>query len=151
MKIISFGWTAAALVARAKTVTRRTWKAHWAANFKKGDYCKAYNKDPRYGGSHIALIKLTEDVRLEPLIKMPDSDYEAEGFVFLAANPWLVPKSMPYGVSLEAFEAWRQSGGEMYVVRFEVEELTAAGLCMFRSIVDAQRGRPGLLEDEVPF
>ena len=65
------------------------------------------------------LIRLTDDPVKEPLANMPGSDYEAEGFAYLAEHPELIPDSMPIGVTREGFQEWRESGEEMYVVRYE--------------------------------
>ena len=125
MLIISFGWTSAAFVAGEKDVTRRDWKPIHAAKFKKGTLAAAWDKDPRYGGKKIGVIRITEDVKYEAMADMPDSDYAAEGFAYLHKHPELVPASMPIDVSPKGFEAWRQSGGKKAVVRFEEVELAA--------------------------
>jgi hypothetical protein len=117
--IISFGWTSAAVRARVKRCTRRAWKESHARKFKQGDLVRAFDKDPRCGGREICIIRLTCDPYLEPTCLMPLSDYEAEGFRYLAENPHLVPDSMPYDVSIAGFEAWRQSDATMWVIRFE--------------------------------
>jgi len=122
MMMISFGWTAEAVKARRKTCTRRTWKDSHVKRFKKGDVVQAFDKDRRYKGQQISLIRLTADPVKEPLASMPASDYEAEGFAYLNEHPELVPKSMPYDVSPAGFEAWRKSGETMWVIRFEYVE-----------------------------
>jgi hypothetical protein len=55
---------------------------------------------------------------------MPDEDYVREGFHFLYEHPSLLPKSMPFDVSPAGFRAWRQSGGSMWVLRFEITALS---------------------------
>ena len=122
MRIISFGWTWPALLAGGnlqKTVTRREWDAEYAASFKAGELVQAYDRSPRFKGKRIVTIKLLSAPCLEPISDMPDSDYEAEGFAYLDANRHLLPKRMPYDVSRAGFEAWRQSSGSMWVIRFE--------------------------------
>ena len=123
MIIISFGWTSAAFLARAKTVTRRDWKPAHVKKFKGGTLAAAYDKDPRYGGKQIGVIQITEDVEYELMADMPDTDYQAEGFAYLHEHPELVPASMPIDISREGFEAWRNSGGSKAVVRFEIISL----------------------------
>lgn len=122
MKIISFGWTAPAIVARQKRATRRSWKPRHAALFKKGDIIQAYDKAPFAGGKRICYIELTEDPVLEHMSKMPNSDYDEEGFAYLAKHPELIPDSMPINVTWNGFEAWRAEDKEMYVVRFRYRE-----------------------------
>lgn len=122
MKIISFGWTWPALLADGnlqKTVTRRDWDAKYAASFKAGELIQAYDRSPRFKGKQIATIRLIMAPYLEPISDMPDSDYEAEGFAYLATNRHLLPKSMPYDVSREGFDTWRKSGERLWVIRFE--------------------------------
>ena len=120
MRIISFGWTTAALLAGVKTVTRRDWKDSWARRFKKGDICQAYDKDPRYGGKRIGYIQLTEDPDKQAMIDMSCLDYLDEGFSYLDEHPELVPASCPIDVSEEGFIDWRNSGGEKWVIRFKL-------------------------------
>ena len=60
MKIISFGWTSDALVAGAKTVTRRDWKDRFVNQWSKGDQAQAWDKSPRAGGKRIGTIELTQ-------------------------------------------------------------------------------------------
>lgn len=116
MKTISFTWTAPALLAQAKTVTRRLWKPAHAARFDAGNFLLAYDKSPRAGGRPIALLRLTQAPYLEALAQMPDSDYEAEGFAWMALYPERVPR--PSLAATQEFERSRQSGGSMWVVRF---------------------------------
>jgi len=122
MRIISFGWTSPALLAGAKTVTRRDWKDSWARRFKKGDICQAYDKDPRYGGKRIAYIELTEYPVKEPMANMLESDYYKEGFSYLHEHPELIPASMPFDVSPAGFNQWRLDGTEMWVIRFRLRK-----------------------------
>lgn len=122
MKIISFSWTWPALLAEGhlqKTVTRRDWDADYAASFKAGELVQAFDKSPRFKGKRIARIRLIKAPYMESISAMPDSDYEAEGFAYLDANRHLLPKSMLYDVSRAGFNAWRKSGEQLWVIRFE--------------------------------
>lgn len=120
MIFINFGWTTAAVKARQKMVTRRKWKAIHASKFKAGDLVEAYDS---YVGKQIATLRLTEDPYYESMIRMPVSDYKAEGFAYLKQHkellPKSMPKSMPYDVSWAGFCDWRNSGVSMWVIRFE--------------------------------
>ena len=78
MMIISFSWTSDAFKANRKTKTRRQWVDGYAKRFEVGDICKAYNKQPRFGGKQIGLIKLTKSPYQQQIRDMPDSDFEAE-------------------------------------------------------------------------
>jgi hypothetical protein len=124
MKIISFGYTAGAVEAQVKTVTRRAWKDNHAKRFHKGDHVMAWNKGQRLPGAHpIAEIVLTDDPKLEPITLMPDSDYEAEGFAWLHEHPesWTTDKFGTF--SWVDFMIWRNSAALFWVVRFAIVEL----------------------------
>jgi len=125
MKIISFGWTWHALLAQPplnKICTRRKWKDEYARRFKAGEKCLAYDRSPRYRGKPVGIVRLTEAPYKEALIDMPEEDYFAEGFAYLAMHPEKLPKTMPYDVSREGFKTWKTGGGAMWVVRFEFIE-----------------------------
>ena len=125
MMHISFGWTSPAVKARSKTRTRRNWKDSHAKKFRPGGLFKMYDRDPRYKGVCFGIGRIVS-LHKEPIANMPDSDYEAEGFAYLHANPHLVPKSMPIDVSPEGFNAWRDSGEIYYTVEFDIIELFQA-------------------------
>lgn len=129
--IISFAYTTPALLAGAKTVTRRDWSPHHADFFiaavTRGKPVDAYDKSQRLRGRKVAEIRLLS-VALAPIADMPDSDYEAEGFRWLHEHYSVPPKSAPFrDFSKGAWEAWRASGAVLYVVRFELVRLTQAG------------------------
>lgn len=130
--ILSFAATSPALLAGAKTCTRREYKPSHAAKFTKGKELDAWTTLPYVPGAHkIARIRLTADATLEPLSAMPDSDYEAEGFRWLLAHghvpptdPWKVPDVNPEMVFTHYwFDQVRQLDREMWVVRFELLEV----------------------------
>lgn len=128
--IISFAHTTGALLAGVKTVTRREWAERTviAANkaWGEGRLFDAYDKSTRVGGKKVAEIRLTQAVLFQDIGRAPDSDYEAEGFEWLYNHPESLPK-MLWGESVtredfsrDAFDWWRASGREFYVVRFEL-------------------------------
>lgn len=127
MRYISFAWTTPALLAGRKTVTRRQWRDRHAAGFKAGDRVQAFDKNPLYGGKRVAIIELLS-VTKEPISKMPDSDFEAEGFAYLEEKGIAPPKGMPViAFTREGFELWRASGQTVWVLRFKVVEISDAG------------------------
>ena len=132
MMILGFGWTWPALFATGelqKTVTRRKWINSHAKKFKAGALVSAYNKAPMYGGQKIGIIRIQVVPYKENIKNMPDSDYYAEGFAYLAGpGNHLLPASMPIGVTREGFEEWKKSKQKYWVVRFEVVELDEAFL-----------------------
>ena len=126
MKIISFTWTTPALLAGAKTVTRRGWKPEYAARFKAGDFILAYDRSPRVHGMPVALLRLTRTPYFERVSQMPDSDFEAEG---LKALGW----------TRQMFEQWRGTTGALWVVRFEVIELWPGGKPLINAKAHAEQ------------
>ncbi len=125
--IISFAWTSAPLIAGHKTVTRRDWTDNYASQFKAGMLVDAYDRQPRFKGKKIALIQLQTDPILMANEDMPDEDYEAEGFGYLAEHPELIPKSFqirPGETMLDRFNLWRYGDtGLMWVLRFKLLEV----------------------------
>jgi len=115
--IISFAWTTYAFLARRKTVTRREWDDEYAERFKTGSIHQAYDKSPRYGGKQIGRIQILSITR-EPIVKMPESDYDAEGFKYMEEQGLTIWKKPPR----QAFERWKPNGGSYWVVRFKVLE-----------------------------
>lgn len=133
-KIISFGWTTPALLAGAKTCTRRDWSPRHAVLFKPGDVCWAYNKNPRALGRPVAEIRI---VRVSPepvpLAQAPPQDYAAEGFEWFDQHPEERALALPKlakGLGLASTATmydlwldWLASGESLYVVRFELLEV----------------------------
>ncbi len=123
MKVISFAWTTAALLAGAKTCTRRNWSPNYARKFHKGDLVAAYDRSPRFGGKQVVTIRLTCDPYLENTAKMTSADYDAEGLHWMAENNILMPVSAARGRYVSAqdfFRQWRFAAEDVWVVRFEV-------------------------------
>lgn len=132
---LSFGWTTPALVVGEKTVTRRDWKPRHAAHFHCGDVVRALNRQWRNGGEPIGTVRLTEDVLLQSTADAPPSDWRAEGFDFLEERGVKVDGVMP-AVLWRSWH-WRMHARYLYVVRFELVELTELGLAMRRSLLYA--------------
>ena len=116
--IISFGWTTPALLAGAKTCTRRDWNPKHAAKFKAGMLVDAWNTSPRNvkGNPHkIATIRLTADPYIESsaAFDVTGPDDAAEGF------QWLIGHGHGETVG-DIIEDWLAHPRDLYVVRFEV-------------------------------
>lgn len=121
MKIVSMAFTAPAVIARRKTVTRRQWNDRYAKTFRAGEIVSAYDKSPRFGGKKIAEIELTHAPIQMRLSQMPDDDYEAEGFAYLREIGHKPPKSSGFtDFSRADFERWRGADGTVWVIRFKV-------------------------------
>lgn len=118
MKIISFAWTTPALLAGYKTRTRREWSDKYAKRFKVGDLIQAWDKQPRFKGKKVAIIRIT-GIKKEDISLMPDEDYCKEGFAYL----FRINKTIFGKHPVAAFEDWREEGGEYWVIDFELLKL----------------------------
>lgn len=91
--IISFAWTTPALLAGAKTMTRRVWSPDHAAKFRAGQLVDAWNQTPRVNSKRlgIATARKVATIRItgDPYVQMvrPEyltpTDHEREGFDWL--------------------------------------------------------------------
>ncbi|KKL52538.1 hypothetical protein LCGC14_2284450 [marine sediment metagenome] len=116
MREISFNWTVSAFLAGAKTVTRRDWKDSYAKTFKKGEIIAAYDKQRRFGGRKIGLIKLTQAPYKENSADIPDDDWESEGMHILEGEHKLIDGLTPY----EFWQRWLQHPVDLWVIRFRI-------------------------------
>jgi len=116
VKEISFSWTTTAFLAGAKTVTRRDWKDSYAKTFKKGEIVAAYDKQRRFGGRKIGLIKLTKDPYKQSTVELTDEDWWAEGMDVLESEGRLVDGLMPSDFWLR----WQTEPVDLWVVNFEI-------------------------------
>src|SRR5262245_29618680 len=120
-----------AIVARAKTVTRRTWKPSTRAWYRKGRVFDAYDTATFRGGKRIARCQVTQDAYEECLGDMPDDDWEGEGFAWMSDHAVAIPgKARPYiwaqgDCSFAAFNQWRdEEEDRVYsVCRFVIVEV----------------------------
>lgn len=138
MRAISFAWTTPSLVTRNKTCTRRDWNPEYAARFLKGDRCAAYDKQARFGGKPVGVIRLTDVPRLTG--ELPEADFAAEGFEF----------DKRHGLKVDSLDvdvlwrAWRiqaaNQGKRWWVVRFEVVEINEYGLAIAGAYAEAPPG-----------
>ena len=127
MKIISFAWTTPAFKAKRKGCTRRDWDDRYAAQFKPGDLCQAWDKTPRCrGAKRIGTIRIVS-IKKEPYCQVPAEDWEAEGFAYLTEIGARCQIGRPYTewTSEELWVLWRQMNPAdlCYVVRFEIVEV----------------------------
>lgn len=118
MKEISFSWTTTAFLAGAKTVTRRDWKDPYAKTFKKGEIVAAYDKQRRFGGHKIGLIKLTQAPYKESTADIPEDDWFNEGFPVLEGEGQLVDGVLPAVFWL----MWHDDPKDLWVIRFRIVE-----------------------------
>ena len=116
--IISFAWTTDAFKAGRKDRTRRYWTEKYAKIFldriDKKRIHDAYDRQPRFGGKRIGLLIVTS-MKKEHMSKMPDEDYEREGFKFMEENNIKIWGKHPR----DAFDDWRKEDGTPWVIDFE--------------------------------
>ena len=128
-RIISFGWTWPAVVAKEKCVTRRDWNDEYAMSFKPGEICKAWDFSPRSGhGKWIADIRIVS-VYFQNTSCLKNGDYIKEGFLFLDDHKHLIPnvKGSPLINYIDDddpcrrfFWNWKEEHKDLWVVEFEV-------------------------------
>lgn len=125
--IISFAWTTPALLAGAKTMTRRDWSAVHAQRFTVGMLADAWDRSPRTGrGRKVATIRITRPPRCESTANLTAEDYEREGFTWLYAHgehatvdrimeSWGINPRAVWVVEFELVEAYESSGASVRV------------------------------------
>ncbi len=116
MKEISFNWTITAFLSGHKSVTRRDWKDSYAKTFKKGEVVAAYNKQRRFGGKKIGLIKLSQDPYKESTAKLTGGDWYDEGLHVLEGEGKLIDGVHPKVFWLR----WLAEPVNLWVIRFKI-------------------------------
>lgn len=116
MKEISFNWTVTAFLAGVKTVTRRDWKDSYAKTFKKGEFVAAYDKQRRFGGKRIGIIKLTKDPYKQSTAGLTDDDWYEEGMHVLEGEGKLIDGLHP---GMFWFR-WMAEPKDVWVIHFEM-------------------------------
>jgi uncharacterized protein YqfB (UPF0267 family) len=117
--IISFAWTTPALLAGAKTMTRRDWKPEHAARFKAGLLVDAWDRSPRVGrgkARKVATIRVKRDAYPVMSDALNVIDYNAEGFL------WLSKHGLD-DVVLAVVRDWQAHLRRLWVVEFELVEI----------------------------
>jgi hypothetical protein len=151
LKIISFAHTVPALLAGAKTCTRREWSDDYGSRFRAGELVSAFDRSPRIHGRRIGVVRLTEQPRREPLAMMPDTDYQAEGFEWMTRHPDTWPKSLwgepfePGCLTPEWFARCQSEDRSDWVIRFELVELDPEGF-----LAQRDSWREAVLADHSP-
>ena len=121
--IISFSWTTPALLAGAKTCTRRHWTPSHARKIRDGQLVDAWDRLPRVKGARkVATIRITAAPELQSTMQIPGSDWFAEGFDWLSHFGTLDDAKVAHAI----WTGWRSKAQLLYVVRFELEALVDA-------------------------
>jgi hypothetical protein len=129
--IISFAWTTPALLAGAKTMTRRTWTDEHAAKFHSGDLVDAWNQTPRVNSARrgiaiarkVATIRITRDPYLQDSREVRDEDYRREGFDWLVANGTPQERDRALKIWREWLDVHPRYSNLLHVVEFELVEV----------------------------
>lgn len=116
MKIISFAWTTPALLADAKTCTRRDWNDDYALRFHKGELAAGYDRLPRVHGHQVATVELTIDPYKQWTDRIPVTDWWAEGFEYLTQNHLTLNGVEP----IDFWRSWHDHPRYLWVVRFRL-------------------------------
>lgn len=103
--------------------------------FFLGQFVWAYDYPPCYGGNLIAVIRLNENPKAESTSELTDHDYVDEGYAFLEKFPSLVPEQIRPLRKL--FQTYQSMDYRLWVIRFEVVELTLDGLRMAERLCTA--------------
>ena len=119
--IVSFAWTTPALLAGAKTMTRRDWTGDYARRFRAGMLVDAYDRSPRARGRKVATIRITRDPYPELVTgSLTPEVYEREGFAWLDTHG--------HGATVARIVAgWESTpeGATEWVVEFALVEVLA--------------------------
>ena len=126
--IIAFAWTTPALLAGAKTMTRRDWTFGHARKFHADDVVDAWDQTPRVrGASQVATIRLTCDPYRTTAGFLSRDDYVREGFEWLAAHG--------HQPTVERVMAnWAMHPREVWVVEFQLIGPVVAGRADLRVV-----------------
>lgn len=115
--ILSFAETTPALLAGAKTVTRREWHPNHARKFTAGALVQAWDKTPRVkGAKRVGTIRLTASPVLESTSLLRPEDWADEGFEYMTEHDQAVFGERPLDVWLD----WVTRPRDLWVVRFEL-------------------------------
>ena len=123
-RIISFGWTAAAVKARRKSVTRRAWAVPYGESFREGEELQAWTQAPFVPGAHrFGTIRLVEKPAQRLTSWQLADEWEAEGFAYMEEQGLTLPVGTKRLTPREFWDRWKLRAELLWVVRFEIVEL----------------------------
>lgn len=145
---MTFAWTLAATLNRAKTVTTRNWTDDYAARFDAGDRFWVMDKSRRRNGTPHGVIQLTAaPERFDPDAVDFDQLWIDEGFEFYWMNTltYDLPVQIRDAVAdQESFaRQWREDYPNGWLIRFELLAWTMEAVDIFEpyTLGDAWSGR----------
>lgn len=145
MRSISMAYTTPAIVAKAKEVTRRTWKDSYAKSFEVGERLEATSRQYRFGGELVAIIEVTEKPFLEDISDWEgreDELYVKEGFAFLEAKN-IISEHAPLK---KLMRMWVANGGDYYVIPFKVTSVAEPMRQKYTSELEIEKARNSLFK-----
>lgn len=116
---ISFGWTTPAMHAQQKNCTRRNWARRYAAMFDAGQVCIWADTVSFADEKPQGRIRLLEKPYQESTADISESDWEAEGFAYLASIGADVDGQLPR----QFWDNWKANPVTLWVVRFAFVEV----------------------------
>jgi hypothetical protein len=116
--IIAFAYTTPALLAGAKTVTRRRWAERHARIFREGTRVDAWDRSPRIKiARRVATIRVLEEPRLERSDMVVLADWYLEGLEYLRAHG---ATDAEKALAERIWNGWVNHPHWLYVIRFEL-------------------------------
>jgi len=110
----------ASFASGSKEVTRRNWAERTRRLFQEGTTTLVWNRQARFGGEPIGVLRLTEPPKVESTADMPDDDYYHEGFHYLDERYYESHEEWPLK---PLFMDWRRKDQILTVIRFSIVEI----------------------------
>lgn len=138
---IAFAWTMPALLARAKTVTRRDWKDATVKRFPAGQWVWAI--DSTYRQNKRALIEIAGTPEKQLTAFLPESEWVAEGFEWIReqARQGGAEKASLAARALRIWDGWTDAPEMLWRVPICVVAVVPEGLTMEERTERGQRKR----------
>lgn len=116
--IVSFSHTTAALLAGAKSVTRREdWSPVHAAHFRAGQLVDAWDRLPRVkGAKRIGVIRVTKAPYRQRSDELAPEQWHAEGFAWLQAYGTIVDVERVSSI----WTGWKQHAVDLWTLEFSL-------------------------------
>jgi len=96
----------------------------WTPTFKKGEIIAAYDKQRRFGGRKIGLIKLTQTPYKQSTAELTEEDWFDEGMHVLESEGKTFPSRTGNPKDVESptefWERWKSEPKELWVIRFKI-------------------------------
>lgn len=115
--ILSFAHTTSALLAGAKTVTRREWTAVHAEHYRRGELVDAWDHLPRVkGAKRIGVIRVSRPPYRQPSHLTTPEDFHREGLAWMQRNGTIADVEMASRI----WAGWHEHPVDLWVLEFEL-------------------------------